>query len=589
MNTSQNSSFSPTKNANNTCDICTESNTFHLSFTCKHNICHKCFYKIIIRKYLSDLINGNEIKIPCICNQGYYKTTINEILAILTLLNENKDDNKKNNKTKEKCQIHNENILTDFCLDCKEEICEECKNENHSKHNFINSNDFIKECKEKINDLPNLNDLLNFYNEEIKNSYNNFINKLDEQFNYLMKSIEDYKNYIIQLLNEKKDNLINPMRLFYLMYKYYNYEKENISDDITQLLFLLNTKIIFPEINYNFPKIENDIQSLIKLVKNLNIDKSIKLIFKEKFLNCKILQNYENAHNSDISCLCVLSNNKLISGDYDGNLKLWKFSINGFNAIQKGKFHNGRINNLIYINYSKFASCSIKDNFILIWKENDKDERYQIIQKFIIGKDNWCLCLNNLNDNLSLISSFNDNKIHILKNENNEYKEFKNFIGHDRSINSIIQLKTNEIITGSDDQKIKVWKNFSISETLIGHKDFITIIIELNENKICSASSDKKIIVWERNNKNSKFQFKFILEGHTESIRTLIGLSDGRIISGSIDESIRIWILNSEKYVCKDVLTNNKKGVSCLAKINNEIFISGSWDKSIKVWVFTKE
>ncbi len=589
MNTSQNSSFSPTKNANNTCDICTESNTFHLSFTCKHNICHKCFYKIIIRKYLSDLINGNEIKIPCICNQGYYKTTINEILAILTLLNENKDDNKKNNKTKEKCQIHNENILTDFCLDCKEEICEECKNENHSKHNFINSNDFIKECKEKINDLPNLNDLLNFYNEEIKNSYNNFINKLDEQLDYLMKSIEDYKKYIKQLLNEKKDNLINPMRLFYLIYKYYNYEKENISDDIPQLLFLLNTKIIFPEINYNFPKIENDIQSLIKLVKNLNIDKSIKLICKEKFLNCKILQNYENAHNSDISCLCVLSNNKLISGDYDGNLKLWKFSINGFNAIQKGKFHNGRINNLIYINYSKFASCSIKDNFILIWKENEKDERYQIIQKLLIGKDNWCLCLNILNDNLSLISSFNDNNIHILKNENNEYKEFKKFIGHDRSINSIIQLKTNEIITGSDDQKIKVWKNFTISETLIGHKDFITIIIELNENKICSASSDKKIIVWERINKNSKFQFKFILEGHTESIRTLIGLSDGRIISGSIDESIRIWILNSEKYVCKDVLTNNKKGVACLAKINNEIFISGSWDKSIKVWVFTKE
>ena len=589
MNTSQNTSFQPTKNKNNICDMCSETNIFHLSFTCKHNICHKCFYKIIIRKHLSDLINGNETKIPCICNQGYYKTTINEILAILTLLNENKDETKKKNKTKEKCQIHNENLLTDFCLDCKEEICEECKNENHSKHNFINSNDFIKECKEKINDLPNLNDLLNYYNEEIKNSYNNFINKLDEQLDYLMKSIEDYKNYIKQLLNEKKDNLINPMRLFYLIYKYYNYEKENISDDIPQLLFLLNTKIIFPEINYNFPKIENDIQSLIKLVKNLNIDKSIKLICKEKFLNCKILQNYENAHNSDISCLCVLSNNKLISGDYDGNLKLWKFSINGFNAIQKGKFHNGRINNLIYINYSKFASCSIKDNFILIWKENEKDERYQIIQKLLIGKDNWCLCLNILNDNLSLISSFNDNNIHILKNENNEYKEFKNFIGHDRSINSIIQLKTNEIITGSDDQKIKVWKNFTISETLIGHKDYITIIIELNENKICSASSDKKIIVWERINKNSKFQFKFILEGHKESIRTLIGLSDGRIISGSIDESIRIWILNNEKYVCNEVLTDNKKGVSCLAKITDEIFISGSWDKSIKVWVFTKE
>ena len=588
MNTSTRSSLSQINNNNIICDICQETSNFYLPFTCKHNICYKCFYRIIMRKNLSKLLNESEIKLSCICNQGYNKISIKEILAILTLLNENKENNK--NKKIEKCQTHNENNLTDFCYDCKENICEECKNENHLNHNFINLNEFIEECKKKINELPRLNDLLYFYNEEIKNSFPNFIKNLDEKLDFLIKSIDNYRNHIKNYLNENLDNLLNPMRVSYLIYKYYNFEINNLTDNIHQLLFLLNTKVILPEINFNYQNIENDINTIGKLINNLNVEKSINIIYKEKFLKCKILQNIENAHNSDISCLCLLSNNKLISGDYDGFLKLWKFSMNGFNPIQKGKFHEGKINNLIYIKHSKFASCSIKDNFILIWKENETDERYNIIQKFFIGKDNWCLSLNILKDNISLISSFNDNKIHILaQNENEEYNEVKIFGEHSSSINSLIQLKTNEILSCSDDQKIKIWKNYNLFETLLGHKDYVTILLEINENKICSASSDKKIIIWERKNVNSKFQFKLQLEGHKESIRALISLNDGRIISGSVDESIRIWININDKYICSEIILDNKKGVSSLVKFNNEIFISGSWDKSIKVWVFTKE
>lgn len=297
-------------------------------------------------------------------------------------------------------------------------------------------------------------------------------------------------------------------------------------------------------------------------------------------------QNIENAHNSDISCISILSNNKLISGDYDGNLKLWKQTFKGFNNIQKGKAHNGKINNLVYINYGKFASTSIKDNFILIWKENNIDERYKIIEKYLFDEGNFCVDLNILNDKNTLISSFNDNKIHILedKDKNNKYKEIKIFGEHSKSINIIIQLQTGEIISGSDDKTLKIWKKYILSETLIGHKDYVTDIIELTNNKICSSSSDKKIIIWERKNLIDKFNLYQILESHLDSIRTIIGLNDGRIISGSIDETIKIWVKNKGKYECVDTLLTNKAGVSKLVKINNESFVSCSWDKSIKIW-----
>ena len=574
----------------NQCDMCKEKNEKYFTFTCRHKICYKCFYKIIIRNYLKDIIKSSDLKINCICNKGNIKLTIQDLIDKFTYLNEKKEDFisiKKNKVKKEECEIHSKK-LTEFCFDCSEEICEECKDdkEQHFNHNILNINLFQEDFKEKIESLPDLEDLLNWYDKEIKNLFPQYIKNLDEKFDILIKSINDYRKQIKQMLMIKIQKFTSPMKLSYLLYKFFNYEKNYSYTNIHQIIFVLNTKIIFPELNLNFDKFENKIESIIKSVNTLNLENSIELILKEKFLNFKIYQNIENAHNSDISCISILSNNKLISGDYDGNLKLWKQTFKGFNNIQKGKAHNGKINNLVYINYGKFASTSIKDNFILIWKENNIDERYKIIEKYLFDEGNFCVVLNILNDKNTLISSFNDNKIHILedKDKNNKYKEIKIFGEHSKSINIIIQLQTGEIISGSDDKTLKIWKKYILSETLIGHKDYVTDIIELTNNKICSSSSDKKIIIWERKNLIDKFNLYQILESHLDSIRTLIGLNDGRIISGSIDETIKIWVKNKGKYECVDTLLTNKAGVSKLVKINNESFVSCSWDKSIKIW-----
>ena len=574
----------------NQCDMCKEKHENYFTFTCRHKICYKCFYKIIIRSYLKDIIKSPDLKINCICNRGNIKLSIQDLIDKFTHLNDKKEDfisMKKKQEKKEECKIHSKQ-LTEFCFDCSEEICEECKDdkEKHLNHNILNINLFQEDFKEKIESLPDLEDLLNWYDKEIKNLFPQYIKNLDEKFDILIKSVNDYRKQIKQMLMLKIQKFTNPMKLSYLLYKFFNYEKNHSYNNIHQIIFILNTKIIFPELNLNFDKFENKIESIIKSVNTLDLENSIELKLKEKFLNFKIYQNIENAHNSDISCISILSNNKLISGDYDGNLKLWKQTFKGFNNIQKGKAHNGKINNLVYINYGKFASTSIKDNFILIWKENNNDERYKIIEKYLFDTGNFCIILNILNDKNTLISSFNDNKIHILedKDKNNKYKEIKIFGEHSKSINSIIQLQTGEIISGSDDKTLKIWKKYILSETLIGHKDYVTDIIELTNNKICSSSSDKKIIIWERKNLIDKFNLYQILESHLDSIRTLIGLNDGRIISGSIDETIKIWVKNKEKYECVDTLLINKAGVSKLVKINDENFVSCSWDKSIKIW-----
>ena len=573
----------------NQCDMCKEKHEKYFTLTCRHKICYKCFYKIIIRNYLKDIIKSSDLKINCICNKGNIKLTIQDLIDKFTYLNEKKEEfiSIKNNIEKEECKIHSKK-LTEFCFDCSEEICEECKDdkEKHLNHNILNINLFQEDFKEKIESLPDLEDLLNWYDKEIKNLFPQYIKNVDEKFDILIQNINDYRRQFKQTLMLKIQKFTSPMKLSYLLYKFFNFEKNNSYNNIHQIIFVLNTKIIFPELNLNFDKFENKIESLIKSVNTLDLENSIELKLKEKFLNFNIFQNIENAHNSDISCISILSNNKLISGDYDGNLKLWKQTFKGFNNIQKGKAHNGKINNLIYINYGKFASTSIKDNFILIWKENNNDERYKIIEKYLFDTGNFCIILNILNDKNTLISSFNDNKIHILedKNKNNKYKEIKIFGEHSKSINKIIQLQTGEIISGSDDKTLKIWKKYILSETLIGHKDYVTDIIELTNNKICSSSSDKKIIIWERKHLIDKFSLYQILESHLDSIRTLIGLNDGRIISGSIDGNIKIWVKNNQKYECVDSLLRNKEGVSKLVKINDEMFVSCSWDKSIKIW-----
>ena len=578
INTSKNENLNSEQ-----CNMCLEFNNKYISFSCKHKICLKCFYKILLRSYIKDISVNNEIQILCVCNKGNVKMDLDKIHNDINDLFQN-NSNEKNGKLEEKCDNHPNNLIIDFCLDCMEYTCEKCKEENgiHYEHNIQNVNEYIKEIKDKINKLPDISNYLEEYEKKLNNYFNDYSKDISSKIDYLINEIQKYKNDSLELIRNKIDKKILPMKICLLLYKYYNYEIEKNSKDIHQLLFLLNTKIIIPEIYYQINKTQNDIESLIKSVNNLNLEKRVIVKLNEKYSNFRNFQNIENAHNININCLVKISGNKLASGDLDGNIKIWKISGKGIFNIQSEKAHESQVQSIIGLNNKKFASCSGNESLILIWKENDKNNLYHIAQKIdLLSK--ICLKLNTLNDNTTLLVALNDNKFYTYINKNNEYIQNKLIGSHEGKINCLIQLTNNLIVSCSDDKNIIIWSEKKEESILSEHKDSVNIIIELDKEQICSGSSDKNIIIWKKN-KSLKYENYLILKGHSDAIKSLCFLKDKRIISGSDDCTIKIWLLSRKGYICNHTFNEHNSTISGLIGINDDLFISGSYDKSIKVW-----
>ena len=99
------------------------------------------------------------------------------------------------------------------------------------------------------------------------------------------------------------------------------------------------------------------------------------------------------------------------------------------------------------------------------------------------------------------------------------------------------ELNNGYILSGSDDNTIKVWKEDNNIKTLYGHQHSIRSFCQINDNLFASASFDKTIKIWDINS------MKCIqtLEGHHSNVIGIINHSSGNLISCSNDKTIKIW------------------------------------------------
>jgi WD40 repeat protein len=99
-----------------------------------------------------------------------------------------------------------------------------------------------------------------------------------------------------------------------------------------------------------------------------------------------------------------------------------------------------------------------------------------------------------------------------------------------------------EIISGSDDNSIKIWdgKDFKLLKTLDenngGHSNSVSSLAISNNGIIASGSFDKSIKVW-----NQDFTLLKTLNEHSLPVLALVFNLDGCLISGSSDKTIKVW------------------------------------------------
>ena len=601
---------------------------------CDHEICYICLYKILIRSYIKPISQihstNNIIKLNCVCEIGSIELSIQEIISILTSLNKNINDIKfepieNYSPNEKKCQIHNVTI-TKFCLECFEPICSECIDEKtkkrkmsiHCNHKTTSYNDFFSRLFKNIEEVPNLKIILGDKNKFEENFYEKYTDLINIKFESLLSEINYIKEKILNNIKKEYEKFKPCMEAINLLFNYYNYELASINKDtdINQLMFLFNTKISLPELNYQFEKAEFILNDAIKKLNDIKLENMFEFKFKE--INpqpYECIQTISDTHNTNITSVSTLYNNKFISGDFDGNIKIWKHVSNRYILFQeiKGLF-NGAINNICKIKLNKFAVCSQSSSQINIFQEDINTEKYTLIQEIKLNETisdqnnsdssenlKYFNRINTLNDGNSLIATTKDNYIYIYQDKiggipkqnymkaNYELVEFFEAY-HTNNINLIIHTKTENIITASEDSTIKVWNKDRKYSTLIGHEDSVNALAEIDKKYIASGGSDSIIILWELNDNNDKYTLKQKLLGHQFSVIGLEYLNNDRLISASIDDTIKIWQRNKyEIFINKISIKEDKLGIVGLVNIDNDSLITYSGDRSLKIWAITKK
>ena len=105
-------------------------------------------------------------------------------------------------------------------------------------------------------------------------------------------------------------------------------------------------------------------------------------------------------------------------------------------------------------------------------------------------------------------------------------------------ISCLLEKENGDLLSGSYDTTIKLWKGDVILRNIDSHEDTIAALCQIDNIYIASGSFDKNIKIWNINNLEC-FQS---LSGHNDKISCLIKLKNNNsLVSCSYDGIIKIW------------------------------------------------
>ncbi|CAI4223420.1 unnamed protein product [Auanema sp. JU1783] len=151
--------------------------------------------------------------------------------------------------------------------------------------------------------------------------------------------------------------------------------------------------------------------------------------------------------------------------------------------------------------------------------------------------------------------------------------------GHEEHVITCLQINGDRIVSGSDDNSLKVW---SISKgkllfTLVGHTGGVwTSQISKDGRYIMSGSTDRTVKVWS----GIDGSLLYTLNGHTSTVRCM-SLHGTILVSGSRDATLRVWCVVTG--TCLQHLTGHQAAVRCV-QFDGRRAISGAYDFNVKVW-----
>merc|ERR1712088_316987 len=148
--------------------------------------------------------------------------------------------------------------------------------------------------------------------------------------------------------------------------------------------------------------------------------------------------------------------------------------------------------------------------------------------------------------------------------------------GHDDHVITCLQFSNNRIVSGSDDNTLKVWNATTgkCLRTLAGHTGGVWSS-QMQGNVIVSGSTDRTLKVWNADSGSCLHT----LHGHTSTVRCM-HLHGQSVVSGSRDATLRMWDINTGQ--CLHVFMGHVAAVRCV-QYDGRLVVSGAYDYMVKV------
>ncbi|XP_054750626.2 NACHT domain- and WD repeat-containing protein 1-like isoform X1 [Lytechinus pictus] len=294
------------------------------------------------------------------------------------------------------------------------------------------------------------------------------------------------------------------------------------------------------------------------------------------------------AHKKAISCLLILSENRLASGSGDSVVYIWDM-VTGM-AILSFKGHVGMITSLWFGEADQSVADSreilvtgSKDDCLNVWSLNTDHTENSLITS-LEGHSSWITDVTG-SSSQKIYSASNDKSAKVwdykrntvIKRERHKEHAFGLVFGPDKST----------VITSGQEGTVK-FSRFSDCQVIRQESGFAyTLLISSDGKKLIGGMVDEGVVrVWDvvqSEDRNSSFD----LEGHDKDVLCIIQGHDDEIITGSLDTTVKLWSLESKS--CLKTLEGHKGSVEIVKVTKQEadtLILSADSKGMLNIWEY---
>ena len=261
-----------------------------------------------------------------------------------------------------------------------------------------------------------------------------------------------------------------------------------------------------------------------------------------------------NAHTNNVNSLKRLNDTHLASGSSDCTIKIWNLE-QGTLALTISTL--SEVNVIESLNNGMIAG-GMMNYFVGIWEINNGS-----LVTMLTAHSKPVFSLKLLS-NGDLATGSNDNYIKFWDLSTFIVKYSVNCFSN---VKFLLELPNKSLASaGGSSRNILIWNlttQTTIATVTTQHLDSINALELLPNEDLVSASDDFKIKVWDA----ATFAYKYDLNEHTDKVKALKLISDELLASGSKDQKVKIWNVTSRERVKEFSFNATVNSIELLSKL----------------------